>query len=354
MKNYLSALIALLLFSCASVTESKVDVQAFAKEFLKENNLDNRTTALRLQENDHSIEGVAQSEALKAEFWNKFSKSYSDYHNNIRVVDSTNTAIISNSVSNSRSKGTHSAELATQYLMGQKVTILQKDGYWYLVQGPDNYIGWIDGGGLLRKDQVSKEWLNALKYTLQINETTAYLSDQPSVVCCDLVYGNQLGKVAPNKYITPDGTKVSVKDDYFVKPTGDKIQLVLEKANSLMGRPYLWGGTSTKGVDCSGFTRTAFMNAGILLERDASLQVNEGIAVDKNDISQWKPADLLFFGTYNADGSMKVVHVAIHEGGGRIIHSSGKVKKESLNPKDSDFNKYRADELLAVRRIITP
>lgn len=352
MKNYLSALIALLFISCASITGNSVDLDAFAKDFLRGKSLDSRTTVLRLDEQDSKITGIAQTADLKTKFWNQFSKSHPNYSNQIRVVDTTNFAIISNSVSNVRSQGTHSAELSTQYLMGQKVTLLQKDGWWYLVQGPDQYIGWIDGGGLLPKDVVSKQWMDAPKFPLQINETTAYIYGKPNLICCDLVYGNLLGKIAANRYVTPDGTEVLIQDSYFTKPKGDKIDLVLEKARSLMGRPYLWGGTSTKGVDCSGFTRTAYMNAGIMLERDASLQVKEGIPVDKNDITKWKPGDLLFFGTYNPSGSMKVVHVAIHEGDGRIIHSSGRVKEESLNPNHADYNKNRAEELLAVRRMI--
>ena len=101
----------------------------------------------------------------------------------------------------------------------------------------------------------------------------------------------------------PDGREAFVKKDEAklfnewynsLNPTGETI---LNTAYRFMGIPYLWGGTSTKGMDCSGFTKTVYFLNGIILSRDASQQVNTGELVDTKD--GWKnlqAGDLLFFG----------------------------------------------------------
>ncbi len=72
---------------------------------------------------------------------------------------------------------------------------------------------------------------------------------------------------------------------------------VIETAKTFIGIPYMWGGTSTKAFDCSGFTKTVYFLNGVLLPRDASQQVHTGDPVDtKNGFQNLKPGDLLFFG----------------------------------------------------------
>lgn len=354
MKPSLIFSILLLIFSCQP--KEQTSFNDFRKEFIKAQGLDKRTTYVGFEERDDSILVEFENKSLKNKFhaYRKESRTFKNTIFNLKVAE-PKIAYISNSVSNMRSEPKHSAELSTQYLLGQKVKVYKanESKEWFYVQGEDNYLGWIDHGGILFQDKANQEYTSAPKFIFQKNETTAFLHSNNAEQCCDLVYGNILGKISPNVYILPNGTKIQQNDAHFL-PVGStkNIDAVLARAKSLMGRPYLWGGTSTKGMDCSGFTRTAFQEAGILIGRDASLQVHQGLEIDKNDFSKWKEGDLLFFGNLREDGSQRITHVAIHLKNGRFIHASQKVRIESLNKTHNEFNQHRFETLLRVKRLL--
>jgi len=128
---------------------------------------------------------------------------------------------------------------------------------------------------------------------------------------------------------------------------------IMEAALEMTGIPYLWGGTSTKGFDCSGFTKTVYLLHGLILPRDASQQVLAGTLADSTkDFSQLKIGDLLFFGRKNANGSEKVIHVGLWLGDNNFIHSSGDVHISSLDSLDENFDRYNFDRYLRAKRII--
>ncbi|MCX6224256.1 MAG: C40 family peptidase [Bacteroidia bacterium] len=129
---------------------------------------------------------------------------------------------------------------------------------------------------------------------------------------------------------------------------------LLKCALNLMGRPYLWGGTSIKAFDCSGFTKSIYMAGGLILSRDASQQVLQGSEVPGDAIWQnLKFGDLLFFGRKATEAlSERASHVGMYVGDSEFIHCSGLVKVNSLDSTQANFKPYYHTNLLHVKRII--
>lgn len=121
-----------------------------------------------------------------------------------------------------------------------------------------------------------------------------------------------------------------------------KVDLVLKTAKNNLGVPYLWGGASPGGFDCSGFTSYVLQKNGINVPRTTALQYNSGIVVSKSNLKQ---GDLVFFTTYKPGPS----HVGIYLGNNQFIHASsgaGKITISDLN------NTYYAPRFIGARRII--
>lgn len=116
----------------------------------------------------------------------------------------------------------------------------------------------------------------------------------------------------------------------------------------------MWGGTSIKAVDCSGFTKSVYFLNGVILERDASQQALTGEHVDISaGYGNLKVGDLLFFGTKASEGKReRITHVGMYIGNGRFIHSAGYVHINSLNTSDPDYNDVEK-RLVRARRVLT-
>jgi cell wall-associated NlpC family hydrolase len=118
----------------------------------------------------------------------------------------------------------------------------------------------------------------------------------------------------------------------WISETPD-VNRIIETACSLLGRPYLWGGTSTKAVDCSGLMKTAYLSQAVILARDASQQARYGEILTITDSTQFKPGDLLFFGR----SKDHITHVGMYKGNNQYVHSSGLVRINSLNPQSPEY-----------------
>ncbi|MBT3802821.1 MAG: C40 family peptidase, partial [Bacteroidetes bacterium] len=150
-----------------------------------------------------------------------------------------------------------------------------------------------------------------------------------------------------------DGISFQIADEEFFL-RGEVIQanptytneFLLERAKRLLGIPYLWGGRSTFGIDCSGFVQSLFKLANIALPRDAYQQKEFGHVVDLNESIA---GDLAFFA--NEEG--RTSHVGVIMEDQKIIHASGKVRIDNLDEKGI-FNSERAiytHQLELIKRI---
>lgn len=275
-------------------------------------------------------------------------------------------AIVNVSVANLRSSARNSAELSTQALLGMPLKVWDKDRGWYQVQTPDQYISWTDSGALQLMTKADYEqWQTAEKiiYTSPFGFVYSESSKRSQTVS-DIVAGDMLVLVSEQRQCYqvryPDGrTGYVPKRDAqrldrwqaMVRPSEEAL---VSTAKSLMGIPYLWGGTSVKGMDCSGFTKTVYMLNGQQLPRDASQQVAVGDPIETpgKNFSQLRPGDLLFFGEpATVDKPERVVHVGMWIGNNEFIHASGQVRISSLDPAAPNFDAFELNRFLRARRV---
>lgn len=277
----------------------------------------------------------------------------------------TKTAgIVSVSVANIRTKPGHAAEMGTQAILGTPLQILKKRRGWYYVQTPDAYLGWTDDHIVMMTPEEMKAWSGRPKVIVTTELTfTRQRPEKTSQTVSDVVAGvllalkGQSGGFYEVEY--PDGRTAFLPREMgapyaeWLNKAKDTPETIAATAQRFMGLPYLWGGTSAKGMDCSGFTKTVYFLNGVLLPRDASQQVHVGELVDTTGGIDLKPGDLLFFGSRERpDRKERVTHVAISLGGKRFIHASTDVRINSLSPADTDYSKHRDEGFLRAKRII--
>lgn len=267
----------------------------------------------------------------------------------------------------------YTKELGNQALMGTVVKLGEKTGYWQQITSPEPYTAWINDMAVVEKTPAEiEEYIAAPKYL--VCGETAHLFKEPSLKAeriCDLVMGDLLRicfdrkdrpvkKRGFLKAILPSGragwvAAGEVADfEKWANNVNASPESIRETAELFIGVPYLWGGNTIKGTDCSGLVKCAYMNSGILMPRNSSQLIKAGEDVDisgipEGDFSALEVGDLIFFG----NPQTKVpTHVAIYYGDGRIIHSSMTVRINSLRPSDPDYYSNALPRLIAVRRVL--
>lgn len=280
------------------------------------------------------------------------------------ILGENTFALVTNSVANIRSEPKHSAELATQALMGTPLNVLKESGSWYLVQTPDDYISWVDAAAIVRVNQrTMDDWMGKEKVVVTEMIGNIYTDENQGEIVSDITAGNvlEIKDRSPQGYqvALPDGREGFIAADQAVpyeewinSRSTDDTSLV-QTAKRMMGSPYLWGGTSPKGMDCSGFTKTIYFLNGMVIPRDASQQILEGELIDSD--KNWKNlevGDLLFFGVpATEDSRERVVHVGMWIGDNQFIHSRGRVRISSFDPNDENYDAYELGRYLRTKRI---
>lgn len=275
----------------------------------------------------------------------------------------------------------YESALETQELMGREVKILERKGYWCRIACGQPYEAWTTYMNLvLLSPERAAWWKNAEKVIAVC--MTDWLKDGPDAnagAAGDLVFGDILvAGCEPEcdgyvNVVKPDGKSCWVKKGSVMAleqwerrnaglDLGSKVDMAIAFAERLKGVPYLWGGMTPKGVDCSGLVRLAYMNVGVRLPRNGSQMAKLGTPVQipgslgsgvkcKPDFSKLRRGDLLFFGRMREDGSWGVTHVALYIGDNHIIHSSHLVRVNSLVNGEADYYE-NAHKLLGACRIL--
>jgi len=256
--------------------------------------------------------------------------------------------LVKTSIANLYKNSSFSSELVSQALIWELLIICDKKDNWFQVKQRDEYVAWVhsfyvidsstyDNNKLLHKKE---NWffIRDRLLEIKINHNEKCFLPFGALIPC-ITYNNNL------TVILPDGKKADINKQKLLKSSKSiTFDRVLELSKPLLGIPYLWGGKSSFGYDCSGFVQTLFNIFGINFPRDSYQQLDyEGLL--EIDYSEAKVGDLLFF----ADNKI-VNHVAICLGNEEIIHSSGHVKIEKLKDNIELYEKLY--QVMSIKKII--
>lgn len=282
-----------------------------------------------------------------------------------KALGDTLYGVINVSVADIRTQNRFTSGMATQALLGTPVKLYDHDN-WYQIQLPDSYFGWVHEKQIIPMNRVDfNKWISSLKiiYTQYYGFSYQEANNEGATVS-DLVAGDILNYEGTEgdyfKVSYPDKRMAYVLrtecQDYstWLQSRPVSAENCVEMAKTMMGIPYVWGGASTKGFDCSGLVSNVLYLQGLIIRRDASQQANIGDIVDiSTGYDNLRIGDLLFFGTKSTkDQKENVRHVAFYIGEGKFIHASGYVKISSLNANDPDYDELNAKELIKATRII--
>lgn len=249
------------------------------------------------------------------------------------------------SVAPIRAQPTDKSEMVSQLLFGETVEIQEsKDNWKYVVCAWDGYTGWMDAKQLKR--------LTANEFDEYREHQALNLSLMEGLMAADHFIPITLGAVLP----LYDGLRCRLGEQTYqfsgpvVTPGQQHIgtEWIVKIARRYLNAPYLWGGRSPFGIDCSGLTQMVFKTAGIRLHRNAFQQVTQGRTVDF--MEECQAGDLAFFD----NGKGLVNHVGIILPECLIIHSSGQVRIDKLDHFgifNQELNRY-THQLRIVKRLL--
>lgn len=283
---------------------------------------------------------------------------------NVAFADGEKTGVVTCSVLNVRETPNTSAKVLTKASQGDQLNVISNSNGWYKVSY-DGVTGWVCA------DYVSVKVAASVKGTVTVEALNLRSGSSTSTDVIDTLGSGDtvsiIGRAedwykvktsdgiigwVSNQYISVNGSKVSrgVEDVVPVIPadksgsTTSVRQQILSYAKKFLGTRYVFGGTSPKGFDCSGYVQYVFRKFGVDLDRVASEQATQGKKVKKSDLL---PGDLVFFHTYG--GSGYISHVGIYVGDGQFIHASSGHYRVMVTDLDSS---YYARSYITARRIL--
>lgn len=245
----------------------------------------------------------------------------------------------------------------SQALLGERLLILRSAGRWLQCRSEDGYLGWVHRGYLQPAEEATARVWEIGTSGLAALSLGAALIDETGEVLARLPWGARVVSEGDGRARLPDGRSgwlrgevVPVVEQPVRFPASG--EAVVATAALWVGAPYLWGGKTPAGVDCSGFVQALYRTHGISIPRDSDQQARAGEDVDPGpDFSALLPGDLLFF----AEDEGRITHVTLSAGGGRILHSSlgnGGVARNDLNG-ELEYERELRDIFVCARRFLT-
>jgi hypothetical protein len=246
--------------------------------------------------------------------------------------------IAASSVADVRRAPLHTSELVTQIVYGDAVEPLKEHGEWFLVRLDDGYIGWIRSWHLSELSiEKQKNYADRAAHRVAINHAVVHQSPAGDALpVTDLVVGTALvaedcGRRGWRTVRLPDG-----REGFITARSIEKLPVSMRTSRDalsatglrFLGIPYIWGGTTPMGFDCSGLMQRIYRLNGTLIPRDADQQALFGREKPAGIAADIATGDLIFFGK----SDQKITHVGMVLSEGLFLHAHGQVRVGSLDP----------------------
>lgn len=249
------------------------------------------------------------------------------------------------------------SEQVSQEVMGSVVEPLRRDGDWLLVRGADHYLGWVHSGAVRLEPGAAAAWDHAGADGAFVLD--GVVRDARGGPVARLPWGARVHAGGDGCATLADGRSGRLDDPGAVVRVEELVtrfpaepDAVVETARCWIGVPYVWGGRTRWGVDCSGFVQAVFALHGVALPRDSDLQAKKGRSVKAGrDLRGARPGDLLFF---RSPTSRRIAHVGLSLGGARLLHAAepnGEVAVDDLSAPDG-LGARLARRIADVRRVL--
>lgn len=251
-------------------------------------------------------------------------------------------------VANIYADDSFSSAVVSQSVLWEKLYLLEEKGSFRRVVCEDGYRGWI------HRSQACYPAIPIKDEGLMLTRSFAYFYQQPdslSPVVRSAVAGSRIliaeDKGSWYKCLFPDGLNGWIEKEMFSPLSNLSREAVIRFAERFLGTPYIWGGKTPLGFDCSGFTQFIHKIFGITIRRDAYMQFEDAKSVSKDPFNAGG-GDLCFF----SENGEKITHVGLCIGGGKVLHARGMVKINSLNKADTDFDEELFSTFVEVKSFL--